>query len=179
MKNVFMALFAACLLQACGQTEKKQENTAQTTQASADLMATPRVSKTSDCQSIVKSAKLGKADIYQESAKALTVSITVDQDTSSLQVANGCYFNNSVTIRATKKSGSQVFRRTLLKDDLVYFTKNDKPIEQAILQSVTYKPTFNGQRYITISMRLIEPESKKTSDYLVTMNYFGEIIKVR
>ena len=66
-----------------------------------------------------------------------------------------------------------------IKDDLLYFTKNDTPIEQAILQSVTYKPTFNGQRYITISMRLIEPESRKTSDYLVTMNYFGEIIKVR
>ena len=179
MKNVFIALFAVCLLQACGQTEKKQENTTQTAQASTDSAATPASPKTSNCQSVVKAGKLSKADVYQESAKALTVSITVDQDTSSMQVANGCYFNNTVTIQATKKTGSQVFKRTLLKDDLLYFTKNDKPIEQAILQSVTYKPTFNGQRYITISMRLVEPENKKVSDYLVTMNYFGEIIKVR
>lgn len=179
MKNVFVALLAICLLQACGRTEKKQENTTQTTPASADSIASPQVSKTSNCQSIVKAGKLGKADVYQESAKALAISITVDQDTSSMSVASGCYFNNTVTVRATKKSGSQVFKRTLLKDDLLYFTKNDTPIEQAILQNVTYKPTFNGQRYITISMRLIEPESKKTSDYLVTMNYFGEIIKVR
>lgn len=179
MKNLCIALFAVCLLPACGRTEKKQENTTQTAPVSADSVSTPAPSKTSNCQSIVKADKLGKADVYQESAKALAVSITIEQDTSSMQVASGCYFNNTVTIRATKKTGSQVFRRTLLKDDLLYFTKNDTPIEQAILQRVTYKPTFNGQRYITISMRLMIPESKTTSDYLVTMNYFGEIIKVR
>lgn len=179
MKDLFIALLAVCLLQACGQTEKKQENTTQKAPVSADSASTPPSPKTNNCQSVVMAGKLGKADVYQESAKALTVSITVNQDTSSMQVANGCYFNNTVTIRATKKTGSQVFKRTLLKDDLLYFTKNDKPIEQAILQRVTYKPTFNGQRYITVSMRLMAPESKKTSDYLVTMNYFGEIIKVR
>ncbi|GAB3803186.1 hypothetical protein GCM10028819_32730 [Spirosoma humi] len=179
MKNVFIALFAVCLLQACGQKESKQENTTQAAQASVDSTSTPPSPKTDNCQSVTKADKLGKADVYQESAKALTVSITVNQDTSSMRVADGCYFNNTVTIQATKKTGTQVFKRTLLKDDLLYFTKNDKPVEQAILQSVTYKPTFNGQRYITISMRLVEPESRKTSDYLVTMNYFGEIIKVR
>lgn len=179
MKNVFITLFAMALLQACGRTEKKQENTAQTVQASTDSAATSPPPKTSTCQSIVKAGKLGKTDVYQESAKALTVSVTIDQDTSSMQVADGCYFNNTVTIRATKKTGSQVFKRTLLKDDLIYFTKNDKPIEQGILQSVTYKPTFNGQRYITVSMRIAAPGSKNASDYLVTMNYFGEIIKVK
>ncbi|AKD55647.1 hypothetical protein [Spirosoma radiotolerans] len=179
MKDLAIALLGVCLLQACGQTEKKQENTTQTAQGSADSSATSPPPKTKNCQAVVTADKLGKADVYQESAKALTVSITVDQDTSSMQVANGCYFNNTVTIRAAKKTGSQVFKRTLLKDDLLYFTKNDTPIEQAILQRVTYKPTFNSQRYITVSMRLVAPESKKTSDYLVTMNYFGEVIKVR
>lgn len=179
MRNVFVALFAICLLQACGQTEKKQDNNSQTVQATTDSAATTALPKASNCQSVVKAGKLGKTDTYQESAKALAVSVTVDQDTSSMQVAGDCYFNNTVTIRATKKNGSQVFKRTLLKDDLIYFTKNDKPIEQGILQSVTYKPTFNGQRYITVSMRLIAPDSKNTSDYLITMNYFGEIIKVK
>ena len=179
MKNVFVALFAVCLIQACGRTEKKQENSPQTVQSSTDSTSATAPPKASNCQSVVKADKLGKTDVYQESAKALTVSVTVDQDTSSMQVADGCYFNNTVTIRATKKNGNQVFKRTLLKDDLIYFTKNDKPVEQGILQSVTYKPTFNGQRYITVSMRLIAPESKHIADYLVTMNYFGEIIKVK
>lgn len=179
MKNVFVALFTICLLQACGRTENKQDNTPQTAQASSDSASPPAPSRASNCQSVVKVGKLGKSDVYQESAKALSVTIMVDQDTSSMQVSGGCYFNNTVTIRATKKNGSQVFKRTLLKDDLIYFTKNDKPIEQGILQSVSYKPTFNGQRYITVSMRLIAPDSKNTADYLITMNYFGEIIKVK
>lgn len=101
MKDLFIALLTVCLLQACGQTEKKQANTTQTVRVSADSVSTPLPTKTNNCQSVAKADKLGKADVYQESAKALTVSITVDQDTSSMQVANGCYFNNTVTIRAT------------------------------------------------------------------------------
>ena len=42
-----------------------------------------------------------------------------------------------------------------------------------------YKPSFNGQKYMTLTMRLLDPETKKKTDYEVFMNYFGEIVKVR
>ncbi|AUD01793.1 hypothetical protein [Spirosoma pollinicola] len=175
MRSSFLLLLLANLLVACGHTENAKEKS---NPAKIDsVTATTQTSKS--CLSVVKPEKLGKSDEYQESAKPIKVSVTVDQDTSSMQVADECYFNNTVTILATKKTGSRVFKRTLLKDDLLYFTKSDKSIEQAILQSVTYKPTFNSQKYVTVNMRLIEPGTKKTLDYLVTMNYFGEIIKVK
>ncbi|QMW04470.1 hypothetical protein [Spirosoma foliorum] len=175
MKNAVLLLFILSLLTACGgNTEKKQE-TAVTTTDSA-VAATP---KPKNCQSVVDADKLGKADVYQESGKSIKVSLTLDQDTSSTQVGSNCYFNNTITVLATKKSGSQLFKRTLLKDDLLYFTKSDDAIKQSILKKVIYKPTFNGQRYITLTMHLLEPVSKKTMDFTLFMNYFGEIVKVK
>lgn len=175
MKSAFLLLLATSLLTACGRTEKKETQTSlPVTDSVAATVPAPK-----NCQSIVKAGKLGKPDLYQESAKPVAVSITMEQDTSSMQVADGCYFNNTVTLLATKKSGSRVFKRTLLKDDLLYFIKSDDAVNGAILQSATYKPTFNSQRYITFTMHLVEPASRKTLDYLVTMNYFGEIIKVK
>jgi hypothetical protein len=178
MKNAFLTLLVASLLTACGNTEKKQDNKTQASIATTDSV-TATEPKPQNCKSIVDAEKLGKSNVYQESAKPIKVSLTVDKDTSTMQAADGCYFNNRVTVLATKKSGSQLFKRTLLKDDLLYFTKSDKAIEQAILQNVIYKPTFNGQKYITLTMRLKEPGNRKTTDYMVTMNYFGEIIKVK
>ncbi len=175
MKSSTLLFVFASLLTACGHTD----NTSHKSNSPATDSVVAAVPKPKNCQSVVNAEKLGKSNVYQESAKPIKVSVTVQQDTSSLQVEGGCYFNNTVTVLATKKTGSQVFKRTLLKDDLLYFTKTDKSIEKAILQSVTYKPTFNSQKYITINMRLVEPDNKKMLDYLVTMNYFGEIIKVK
>ncbi len=178
MKNTLFILFVASLLTACGRTEKAQENNPKSTTATPDSVAAT-VPKIKNCQSMVELARLGKSDTYQESAKSIKVALTLDQDTSSVQTADGCYFNNTITVLATKKSGSRVFRRTLLKDDLLYFTKSDKAIERAILQKVVYKPTFNGQKYVTLTMQLIEPGSRKIIGYTVFMNYFGEIVKVK
>ena len=179
MKNAFLLLIFLSLLTACGRTEKAQETTIQSTTAVASDSVPAIVPKPQNCKSVVGNDKLGKADVYQESGKSLKVALTLNQDTSTMSTADECYFNNTVTVLATKKSGSQAFKRTLLKDDLLYFTKTDDAIKQAILQKVTYKPTFNGQRYITLTMRLIEPGSKKTLDYTLFMNYFGEIVKVK
>ncbi len=180
MKNTLFILFVASLLTACGRTEKAQDNTTKSTTATPDSVVAT-VPKIKNCQSMVEAAKLGKSDTYQESAKSIKVTLTLDQDTSSVQTDNGCYFNNAITVLATKKSGSgsRVFKRTLLKDDLLYFTKSDKAIERAILQKTIYKPTFNGQKYVTLTMQLIEPGSKKMTSYTVFMNYFGEIVKVK
>lgn len=163
------------LLTACGRNEKKQENP----QSATDTVVAVATPKPKNCQSILEADKLGKANTYQESAKPITVTMTLEQDTSSTQTADGCYFNNTVTVLATKKSGSRIFKRTLLKDDLLYFIKTDEVVERSVLQNATYKPTFNGQKYVTITMRVIEPGNKKTTDYTVFMNYFGEIVKVK
>ncbi|GAB2535324.1 hypothetical protein GCM10027085_27600 [Spirosoma aerophilum] len=168
-------ILTTCLLVACGQSEKAKD---QSTQRQPDTTAA-KTPQPKDCQTVDTGAKLGKADVYQESAKPIKVSITIEQDTSSTVLDNGCYFNNSITVMATKKAGGQVFKRTLLKDDLLYFVKSDKDIEKAVLQSATYKPTFNSLKFITFTMHLIDPTSRQTLDYLVTMNYFGEIIKVK
>ncbi|GAB4021276.1 hypothetical protein GCM10028808_65550 [Spirosoma migulaei] len=179
MKNTFLLLFALGLLTACGgNSEKKQDATVQSTTTTTDSTAAP-APKPKNCQSVVDADKLGKADVYQESGKSLKVTLTLDQDTSSIQASTGCYFDNAITVLATKKSGSQQFKRTLLKDDLLYFTKSDDAIKQSILQKVIYKPTFNGQRYITLTMHLLNPDSKKTMDFTLFMNYFGEIVKVK
>lgn len=174
MRNVLLPVLIAFMLSACGQTKNNQDRAVQSTTDSVSA-ASP---KPRNCQSIVKAGKLGKTDDYQESAKPIKVSLTLNQDTSSVDGSGKCYFNNTITVQATKKAGKQLFKRTLLKDDLLYFTKSDEAIEQAILQTVIYKPTFNSQKYITLTMRLIDPTSQKTLDYQVTMNYFGEIIKV-
>ena len=180
MKNARVLLFGLSLLMACGRTEKTQETASQTATMATDSAATGTTAAPAQtCQSVVKAGKLDKADVYQESAKSISVAITMEQDSSSVPTAKGCYYNNTVTILATKKSGSRVFKRTLLKDDLAYFTKDDDAIEQSVLQSVTYKPTFNGQRFITINMHLLEPDTRNTLDYTVFMNYFGEIVKVK
>lgn len=173
MKYGFLLLIAACLLTACGRSDNSS-----TTQPPADSSSTA-ASKPRNCKTILEADKLGQTNDYQESAKAINVAITLEQDSSATETANGCYFNNTVTILATKKSGSRVFKRTLLKDDLLYFTKSDELIERSLLKNTTYKPTFNGQKYITVTMQLIDPVSQKTADYLVYMNYFGEIVKVR
>jgi hypothetical protein len=175
MKSALILSLAACLLAACGQTEKATE---QTTRPGTDT-TTVTAAKLTDCKTVDTGSKLGKPDVYQESAKPLNVSITVNQDTSSTRLEAGCYFNNTVTVLATKKSGGQIFKRTLVKDDLLYFVKSDKAIEKAVLQSASYKPTFNSLKFITFSMHLIDPSNQQTMNYLVTMNYFGEIIKVR
>ena len=181
MKNAFLLVLATALLTACGRTEKSENTTTQsaptTATATDSVVATPP--KPQNCQSVVADDKLGKADVYQESAKSIKVSLTLDRDTSTLQTATGCYFNNTITVLAAKKSGSQVFKRTLLKDDLLYFIKTDSVVERSILQKVTYKPTFNSLRFITLTMHLLDPTTKKMADYTLFMNYFGEIVKVR
>ncbi|GAB3957248.1 hypothetical protein GCM10028805_49400 [Spirosoma harenae] len=161
---------------ACGGSGKTQESASQFTPKDSIAATT---SKPKNCQSIIAADKVGKADEYQESGKSVKVALTLAQDTSSLQTANGCYFNHTITVLTTKKSGSQVFKRTLSKDDILYFVKSDDVVNRSLLQSVTYKPTFNGQRYITLTMNLLDPESKKKAEYLIFMNYFGEIVKVK
>ncbi|MBD2701716.1 hypothetical protein IC229_13785 [Spirosoma sp. BT702] len=175
MKNAYVFVLAVGLLAACGKSEKKEENTTSATTDST-VVAAP---KPKNCQSILKADKLGKSNEYQESAKPMKFTLTLDQDTSATSTEKGCYFNNTATILAVKKSGSRVFKRTLAKDDIAYFSKNDELIARSVLQNATYKPTFNGQRYVTITVRLIDPVGEKKSDYLVFMNYFGEIVKVK
>ena len=178
MKNKLLLFSIASLLFACGPAEKTSDTTGETAATATDSATTVAPPAPKNCQSVVKADKLGKADVYQESAKSISVSITMDQDASTTPTADGCYFNNKATVLATKKSGSQVFKRTLEKDDLALFTKDDADIEKAVLQQVTYKPTFNGQRYVTLTMRLLQPDTKKTMTYTVFMNYFGEMVKV-
>lgn len=177
MKNALLLLLAITSLTTCSRTEKAKDTTTQSTTATDSASAT--APEPNNCQSVVEASKLGKSDVYQESGKSIKISLTLNQDTSTMPTAKGCYFNNTITVLATKKSGSQQFKRTLLKDDLLYFTKTDDAIKQSILQKVIYKPTFNGQRYITLTMHLLEPASKKTMDYTLFMNYFGEIVKVK
>ncbi|GAB2575750.1 hypothetical protein [Spirosoma areae] len=177
MKIAYLLLLTASLLTTCGRTEKTQDNTTQSTTTTDSVTATSP--KPRNCQSIVEPDKLGKANVYQESAKPIKVALTLDQDTSTTEIASGCYYNYTVTVLATKKSGSPLFKRTLLKDDLLYFIKSDAVVERSVLQNTIYKPTFNGQKYITLSMRLLEPGNRKITDYTLFMNYFGEIVKVR
>lgn len=179
MKNKLLLFFVTSLFFACGRTEKASDTTGKTAETATDSALTAAPPTPKNCQSVIKADKLGKADVYQESAKSVSVSITVEQDASTTSTADGCYFNNKATVLATKKSGSQVFKRTLQKDDLALFTKDDAYIEKAVLQQVTYKPTFNGQRYVTLTMRMLQPDTKKAMTYTVFMNYFGEMVKVK
>ncbi|GAB3997323.1 hypothetical protein GCM10028807_42210 [Spirosoma daeguense] len=174
MKNAYVLVLVAGLLTACGGSEKGQENATSTVDTTAVAAAKPK-----NCQSILNADKLGKPNEYQESAKPMKFTLTIDQDTSATSTEKECYFNNMVTVLAVKKSGSRVFKRTISKDDLLYFVKTDDVVERSVLQNTTYKPTFNGQRYVTLTMRLIDPVSEKTAEYLIFMNYFGEIVKVK
>ncbi|WP_020603624.1 hypothetical protein [Spirosoma spitsbergense] len=179
MKNKLLLFSIASLFFACGRTEKTSDTTGKTADTSTDSAMTAAPPAPKNCQSVINADKLGKADVYQESAKSISVSITMEQDASTTPTASDCYFNNKATVLAAKKSGSQVFKRTLQKDDLALFTNDDAYIEKAVLQQVTYKPTFNGQRYVTLTMRLLQPDTKKTMTYTVFMNYFGEMVKVK
>lgn len=176
MNNAHVFLLAMGLLAACGRTDNAQTAATQAPRADSGV-ATPVKKET--CQLVAEAGKLGKTDEYQESAKPIKIAITLQQDTSSTATEKGCYYNNTVTILTTKKSGDRVFKRTLLKDDLLYYIKNDKVVQRSVLQKVVYKPTFNAQKYITISMYLIDPVSQQTSAYTVFLNYFGEMVKVK
>lgn len=178
MKNKFLLFSITSLLFACGPAEKTSDTSGETAATTPDSATATTPPAPQNCQSVIKTDKLGKADVYQESAKSISVSITMDQDASTMPTADGCYFDNKATVLAAKKTGSQVFKRTLQKDDLALFTKDDAYIEKAVLQQVTYKPTFNGQRYITLTVRLLQPDTKKIMTYTVFMNYFGEMVKV-
>lgn len=177
MKNAPLFLLALSLLTACNRAEKTQDSTVAQSSATDSVAAVSPTPK--NCQQVVDAADLGKTNVFQESAKPISVSITVEQSENTTQATGGCYFDNAVTVRANKKSGSYLFKRTFDKGDLVYFSKNDEAIERSILQTITYKPSFNGQKYMTLTMRLIDPESKKKTDYELFLNYFGEIVKVR
>ena len=178
MKNAHLLLFVLSLLSACGRTEKSQNQATSSSAVTADS-ATATAPKPRNCQSVALSGKLGKSDTYQESGKSLKVTLTLNQDSSQVTTEQTCFFNNTVTVLATKKSGGPAFKRTFLKDDLLYFIKTDAVVERSVLQNVSYKPTFNGQKYITLTMHLIDPANKKKTDYTLFMNYFGEILKVR
>ena len=178
MKNALLTLLTAGLLTACGRTEKTQDTT--TAQSSAtDTVTTLSPPKTQNCQQLVEAATLGKTNVYQESAKPISVSITVAADTGNLQTGSDCFVHNIATVHATTKSGKELFNRTFVYNDPIYFSKNDEAIERSVLQNLTYKPSFNGQKYITLTMRLIEPENRRKTDYELFINYYGEIVKVR
>jgi hypothetical protein len=179
MKNAQLTLLALGLLTACGRNETDRNTAQSTNKGTPDSVAAAATPAPKPCESVVKIGQLGKANVYQESAKGISVTLTLEQDNQRLEVGETCYANNSVTVLAAKKSGSRVFKRTFTKADLLYFTKNDQPIEQGVLQSAIYKPTFNAQKYITVTMRLLEPVSKKTTDYTAFLNYYGEITNVR
>lgn len=167
----------ACLLLACGRTEKMQDTAGPSgTAADAGAVAAPR---RRNCQSVVAADQLNKPLEYKETAKPITVTLTLNVDTSTVDAGRACYVNNTVTVQTARKSGKQLFKRTLLKDDLLYFVDNDEAVKRSVLQKVTYKPTFNGERYFNLTMRLIEPGSQKTLEYTLFVNYFGEIVKVK
>ena len=178
MKNACALLFATGLLVACGRTDSAKDN-AQSSSAAATESTVAAAAKPKNCRSVADAGTLGKPLDYKESAKPLKFTLTLNQDTSTTETTNGCYFNNTVTILATKTSGAQRFKRTLTKDDLALFAKNDETIGRSMLQKATYKPTFNSEKYFLLTMRMLDPVSQKTADYTLIMNYYGEIVKVK
>ncbi|KAB7727553.1 hypothetical protein F5984_21010 [Rudanella paleaurantiibacter] len=177
MKKSVLTLSLMAVLAACGRSETAQTDSASTTPADSVTAAAP--AKPENCKSVVEPAKLGKADEYQESGKDLKVTLTLNQADNTTPGPDGCYFNNLVDVTATRKSGKPVFRRTLIKEDLGYFSESDAVIEKGVLQSVQYKPTFNSQKYVSLTMRLRDPETAQTTDFTVYMNYNGEILRVK
>lgn len=179
MKNALLIPLIA-LLTACGGAKTVQDTTKSPT-VTADSVATasPAPAKPQNCRSVADADKLGKPLVYKESAKPLTFTLTLNQDTSTMQTSDGCYYNNTLTVLATKKADRQAFRRTLLKEDIAYFSKDGEAIGRSVLQRATYTPTFNSERYFFVTMRLLDPVSKKTKDYRLFMNYYGEIVKVK
>lgn len=171
MKIAVLLFTIAGLLTGCGRTENANQ-----TNVDSTATATP---KPKNCLSVVDTNKLGKNDEYKESTKPYKFTLTLEQDSTSLETGSTCFFDNKITVLATKKSGEQVFKRTLIKDDLRYYIKDAAVLEHTVLQQTTYQPTFNSQRYIVLQMRLIEPSTKQTTDFTVSMNYHGEIVKVK
>lgn len=176
MKKRLLFYSFLALTVACNSSEKKGDTGAAATTASADSAV---VAKPKNCQSIAERGKLDKSDVYQETAKPVKTTLTLRQDESSMPVANGCVFNNKVEILVARKSGKQEFKRTLLKDDLLAFSDKDEAIQASVLKRATYIPSFNSQKYVTIGMRLTDPQTQKNTDITVYMNYHGEIVKVR
>ncbi len=179
MKTTVIPVILTCLLLGCTNTEKPEETTNPPTVAPSEVVAEPMAVPKSDCKTLAGLPELGKNKVYQESAKPVRVTLAMNEDTSSTTTAKGCYHNYIATIDAAKKSGGQLFSRTFSKDDLRYFGPSDETLNQSVLQNVTYKPSFNAQKYVTLTARLEEPISGKRTDYLVYMNYFGEVVKVR
>lgn len=163
---------------ACGRTEKTQDTTT-AQNSTADTLSVPVSPKPQDCQQLVKATVLDKTNVYQESAKPISVSITMQADTSNLQIGGDCFVHNTATVRATTKGGKELFKRTFFSNDPIYFSKNDEAIERSTLHNLTYKPSFNARKYMTFTMQLIEPESRKETDYELFINYYGEIVKVK
>ncbi len=178
MKNVCSLLLLTGFLVACGRTETAKDN-AQSPPAAATEPTVAAAVKPKNCRSVADADKLGKPLVYKESAKPLTFTLTLNQDTTTVPTADGCYYNNTLTVLATKKADRQAFKRTLVKEDIAYFSKDGEAIGRSVLQSATYTPTFNSERYFFVTMRLLDPVSKKTKDYRLFMNYYGEIVKVK
>ncbi len=179
MKATVIPVLLACLLAGCNNTENATETIKSPTDVPGEVATVAAAAPTSDCKALAGLPELGKTKVYQESAKPVRVTLTMNQDTSNIITPKGCYHNYVATVETVKKSGSKLFIRRFGKDDLRYFGPSDEILDQSVLQNVTYKPSFNGQKYVTLTARLEEPTSGKRTDYLVYMNYFGEVVKVR
>ena len=180
MKTTVIPILLTCLFASCNTTDKAKEATKPPTEVPGEVATVAAAAPKPDCKTLGGLPELGKNNVYQESAKPVRVTLTMNQDSiSTTSTAKGCYHNYIATIEATKKSGGRIFTRTFSKDDLRYFGPSDEVLDQTVLQNLTYKPSFNGQKYVTLTARLEEPISGKRMDYLVYMNYFGEVVKVR
>ena len=179
MKITVVPVLLTCLFFSCNSTEKANETDKSPMDVSGEIATVAAAAPEPNCKTLAGLPELGKDKVYQESAKPIKVTLTMNEDTSSTNTPKGCYHNYVATIEAAKKSGDRVFKRTFTKDDLCYFGPSDETLDQSVLQNVTYKPSFNAQKYINLTARLEEPISGKRTDYLVYMNYFGEVIKVK
>ena len=179
MKITLIPLLLTCLFFGCNGTEKAKETEKSPTDVPGEIATVAAAAPKVDCKTPAGLPELGKDKVYQESAKPIRVTLTMNEDTSTTSTPQGCYHNYVATIEAAKKSGSRVFTRTFSKNDLRYFGPSDETLDQSVLQNVTYKPSFNAQKYVTLTARLEEPVSGKRTDYLVYMNYFGEVVKVK
>lgn len=179
MKTSIIPILLICLLIGCTNAEKTEETTKSPSDVPGEIATVAAAAPKSDCKTLGSMPELGKDKVYQESAKPVRVTLTMNEDTSSTTTAKGCYHNYVATIETAKKSGGELFTRTFSKDDLRYFGPSDEVLDQSVLQNLTYKPSFNAQKYVTLTARLEEPISGKRTDYLVYMNYFGEVVKVK
>jgi|GEM_PF-1660473 len=179
MKITVIPVLLTCLFFGCTNTENATETIKSPTDVPGEIATIAAAAPTPDCKTLAGMPELGTDKVYQESAKPVRITLTMNQDTSNTTTPKGCYHNYVATIETVKKSGGKLFARTFSKDDLRYFGPSDETLDQSVLQNVTYKPSFNGQKYVTLTARLEEPISGKRTDYLVYMNYFGEVVKVK